>query len=282
MTKDTSAGTLVGYFELDGSAVFGRIEGDQLKVLAFDPGANELPDPNAKEERVVPLTNVKHLPALLPQHRVFAVALNYAPHIAETGNQPPEKPVFFYKPHSCFVAPGEALNPDEGYTEKFDYEGEIALVIGKRCRRVSEEDALSYVYGVTALMDGSARDRLRVLAGEKVYQDWLSSKAFENGSLCGPAISCGPAIIDGIKSRSISVRTLLNNEVVQEGSIGDLVFSSEKLIAFLSNFMTLLPGDIIATGTPGGVGNARGRLLQRNDRLEIDVTHVPELVTRVA
>lgn len=225
----------------------------------------------------VPADGIQWLPPLDDKARVFAVALNYAPHAEETGQTPPERPLVFYKPTSAFVGHNGTLDPHPEYTKMYDYEGEVGVVIGRRCSKATKEHALSYVAGVCAIMDGSSRDRLKVTGGKIVFLDWLGSKGADEASLAGPMIACGPGVIDKLRDRSISLETRLNDDVVQSGTLDELIFSVEELIVSLSEFMTLLPGDIIATGTPGGIGQASGRFLKHGDRIAINVSGLPSL-----
>jgi len=279
---------LIGRFEVDGRPIFGRLDDDSVELLSEAANADVFPDIAALRARpkgtgrTVAASELSWLPPIYGRHRVFAMALNYAPHAAETGSVPPESPLVFYKPPSAFVAPYGRLSPRPGYTGEYDYEGEIAVVIGRTCHNVTADEALSCVRGVIALMDGSARDRLRVAAGKRVFLDWIGSKAFDGGSLAGPAIACGEGVIEAIRARTLRLTTRLNDEIVQKGSIRDLIFPVEKIIAFLSGILPLYPGDVISTGTPGGVGQARGQFLKPGDRIAVDVTHVPTLVGTVA
>lgn len=277
----------IGRFEVEGRARFGRLKGDKVVLLSAADDPHAFPPASASGARAdsaetIPLDKASWLSPLYGGQRGFSAVLNFPPHAEETSLASPERPFLFYKPPSAFVAPNGRLHPRPGFTEEFDYEGEIAVVIGRECRNVPVEDALSCVRGLTAFMDGSARDRLRVTGGPGTLLDWISAKAFDNGSLAGPVVAMGPRVMEGIRTRSIGLRTLLNGEVVQEASLGDLVYSVEHLISYLSSVMTLFPGDVIGTGTPGGVGQARGRFLQSGDRIELEVTHLPRLVGLVA
>jgi len=279
---------LIGRFERNGTPIFGWFREDGVMPLseASDPYAfpqvTALGSHSREASEMIPIDQLSWLSPVYGSHRAFSIALNFAPHAEETGLTPPESPLLFYKPPSSFVPPNGQLDPDPGYTNEFDYEGEIAFVIGKECRNVSEDEAIDYIRGLTVMMDGSARDRLRIRAGEQSFLDWLSSKGFDKGSSLGPVIATGPKIMEAIRSRSIHLTTRLNGEVVQEGSLGDLIFSIEEMIAYLSGVMALYPGDVIATGTPSGVGQARGRFLRSGDRISIDVTHLPTLTNTVA
>ncbi|MGD9943055.1 MAG: fumarylacetoacetate hydrolase family protein [Burkholderiaceae bacterium] len=274
----------VGRFKRGDQVFVGRIdqegiallrEGDVLSaVLASDYFSLPVRERISAQEAVI-------LPPVDPAARVFAVAINYQAHGVESSAKPPERPLIFYKAPSNFVAHGELLDPNRAVTSELDYEGEIAVVIGRRCKAVGPEAALDHVAGVCALNDGSARDLLKLAAGSGFWPDWTAAKGLDAASALGPAISCGPAVIDALRERTLSLTTRLNGEVVQQGSMSEMIFSTEQIIATLSSYMTLLPGDVIATGTPAGVGAARKRFLTRGDELEIEIGGFDPLCVKV-
>jgi 2-keto-4-pentenoate hydratase/2-oxohepta-3-ene-1,7-dioic acid hydratase in catechol pathway len=275
---------LLGRFQHGAREIFGEVKDGHVFVLENCSSLAEAMEATSHSDSAscLRLDQVTWLPPLDPAARVLAVALNYRPHADETGQTPPERPIVFYKPPTAFVGQNGTLQAHPSFTSKYDYEGEVGVVIGRRCYRATREDALSYVGGVCALMDGSSRDRLRVTGGQNVFLDWLSSKCADEASMIGPGIACGPAVIDSLRNRSVTLETRLNGEVVQQGSIAEMVFSTEDLIVALSEFMTLLPGDVIATGTPGGIGQARGRFVTSGDSISIAVSGLPPLEARVA
>ncbi|VTU32879.1 Ureidoglycolate lyase [Variovorax sp. SRS16] len=279
----------LGRFRFDGQILIGRIDGGDVEVvcdgdelpLALSPEGQELP-----AKRRIPVDAVEMLPPLHPAGRVFAIAINYSAHGAEAKAAPPERPLIFYKAPSNFVAHGGTLNPNKAITSKLDYEGEIAVVIGKPCKDASLDTALSFVAGVCALNDGSARDLGKIAIGTPgpdatYWPDWTANKGLDGASALGPTITCGPEVLGALRERELTITTRLNGAVVQSASMKEMIFSTEQIIATLSSYMTLLPGDVIATGTPAGVGMARSRFLRTGDELEIQVGTLEALSVKV-
>jgi 2-keto-4-pentenoate hydratase/2-oxohepta-3-ene-1,7-dioic acid hydratase in catechol pathway len=173
--------------------------------------------------------------------KVICVGLNYRGHIEELGDPVPEFPSHFLKPPSAFIGPDEPiLFPRIG--KRIDYEGELAVVLKDRVKDVSETEAASHILGYTCFNDVTER----VLT--KVQGQLTRSKGFDTFA------SFGPCVATGLDPFNLTVRTLLNGKMVQEGNTRDLIFSVPFLIHYLSQCMTLLPGDIISTGTPQGIG----------------------------
>jgi 2-keto-4-pentenoate hydratase/2-oxohepta-3-ene-1,7-dioic acid hydratase in catechol pathway len=191
---------------------------------------------------------------MLPKpSKIVCVGRNYAAHAKELGNEVPERPLLFLKPPSALVASGEAIVlPEE--SERVEHEGEIAVVIGRRVRRVSQAEALAVVAGYAALNDVTARD-LQRRDGQ-----WTRAKGFDTFCPVGPV---GGASVDW---RELEVVCRVNGEVRQRGRGADMVFGVPELIAYISGIMTLEPGDLIATGTPEGVGPLRA-----GDVVEVEV-----------
>ncbi|NMD42507.1 MAG: fumarylacetoacetate hydrolase family protein [Firmicutes bacterium] len=174
--------------------------------------------------------------------KVVCVGLNYRNHAAELGAALPEKPVIFLKPPTAVIGPGENIViPPQ--SRRVDYEAELAVVLGRRTYRVAAERALDHVFGYTCGNDITARD-LQPPQGQ-----WTYAKGFDTFCPLGPAINT--EIVD---PERLSVKGLLNDEVVQSGSTAEHLFTVAELIEFISSCMTLLPGDLILTGTPAGIG----------------------------
>jgi 2-keto-4-pentenoate hydratase/2-oxohepta-3-ene-1,7-dioic acid hydratase in catechol pathway len=276
--------TKVGRFETNGETIIGRLVGDRIEVLSETddlPGILALGGEAPRRGRELALHSVRFLPPIHPSARVFAVAVNYRAHGKEANAKPPARPLIFYKAPSNFVGHGATLNPNTELTSKFDYEGEIAVVIGRRCGKVAASSALDFIAGVCPFDDGSARDLGKLEAGDSYWPDWTAAKGLDGASAAGPTIACGPAITDAVRKRSLVLTTRLNDEVVQEGRMTDMIFSTEQIIATLSSYMVLLPGDVIATGTPAGVGMGRNRFLKTGDRLEISIVGIDSLQVTV-
>jgi 2-keto-4-pentenoate hydratase/2-oxohepta-3-ene-1,7-dioic acid hydratase in catechol pathway len=198
---------------------------------------------------------------LLPSANVYCIGLNYKSHVEETARDLPAQPSVFVRVQSSLVGHGQDLVRPH-VSGNFDFEGELALVIGKPGRHISEADALSHVAGLTCFNDGSIRDfqKHSVTAG----------KNFEHSGSCGPFIVTLDAIPDPSK---MTLTTRLNGQVVQESSTDMLIYSLPKIISYISSFTRLETGDVIATGTPAGVGARRNPPLwmKAGDRIEVEI-----------
>jgi len=218
----------------------------------------------------LPRKNVKLGPPVDDGATVYLVGANYRKHAEEAGLDVPEIPVIFMKPTTALVGPGEpiCLPP---ISAQMDYEGELAVVIGRTASRVSKADAAKHVAGLTILNDVTARDLQWVQLGKHRIVDWLSSKALDRSTPVGPGIVSVQAAGD---MHRLKLRTWLNSDLMQDGDTSLMVFSVFDLIAFLSARVTLRPGDILSTGTPFGVGGFRKIFLKSGDVLRIEVETV--------
>ena len=177
--------------------------------------------------------------------KIVCVGRNYLEHARELGNDVPERPLIFLKPPSSLVTDGEAIVlPPE--SRQVEHEGEIALVIGRRARHVAEAEAWDFVAGIAPLNDVTARDL------QKPDGQWTRAKGFDSFCPLGTAVP-----LDGLDRDRLEVVCRVNGEVRQHGRVGEMAFSIPRLIAYISGVMTLEPGDVIATGTPAGVGPLR-------------------------
>jgi acylpyruvate hydrolase len=242
----------------------GRTLLDLLPLDSVDPAAGE----------GVPLDEVELLPPIDRPGKLICIGLNYRGHAEEGGFDLPETPTFFAKFANALAAPGATVRLP-AWSSKVDYEAEVAFVIGSRAKDVSASDALRYVAGYTLLNDLSARD----------YQfktpQWMPGKTFDGAAPCGPALvtpdEAGPP-------DAIEIELLLNGERMQGSSTADLVHSIPALVEYLSMLMTLEPGDVIATGTPAGVGSLRDPKvwLKPGDRVEVRSPQLGVLETTLA
>jgi len=185
--------------------------------------------------------------------KIIGVGLNYRAHALEMGKPLPEEPLLFLKPPSALIPPGAAIVRPPGYA-RVDYEGELAIVIGKRARRVARERALDFVRGFTCLNDVTVRDL------QKKDVQYTRAKGFD--TFC----PVGPRVAEGLDPAKLAIETRLNGEVRQRSTTADLIFDVPTLVWFISHVMTLEEGDLISTGTPPGVGN-----LTPGDRVEIEI-----------
>jgi 2-keto-4-pentenoate hydratase/2-oxohepta-3-ene-1,7-dioic acid hydratase in catechol pathway len=201
--------------------------------------------------------------------KFLCVGVNYMPHIKEMGRERPERPVVFVRFGDSIVGDGQPLlKPRE--SEQFDFEGELAVIIGKRARRVAKEHALEYVAGYSCFNDGSLRDFQRH-SGQ-----FTPGKNFHASGALGPWLMTADEIPD---PRKLTLTTRLNGEVMQHESIGELCFDVPQLIEYCSIWTQLEPGDVIATGTPGGVGAGRKPpvWMKPGDTIEIEITRIGTL-----
>jgi len=195
-----------------------------------------------------PLGAVELRPPIPQPGKILCLGLNYAAHAREGGNEVPEHPTVFVRVTTSLVAPGAPVIRPR-VSEQLDYEVELVIVIGARCHDVAEDQALAHVFGYTIMNDVSVRDYQRRTS------QWTLGKNFDGSGPMGPAIVTADELPAG--ARGLGIRTRLNGELLQDGNTADMVFPVPRIVALLSQVMTLEPGDVIATGTPSGVGHAR-------------------------
>jgi acylpyruvate hydrolase len=202
-----------------------------------------------------------HAPITDPQ-KIICLGLNYRDHAEETGQDIPTAPMWFAKFANSLIGSGQDIVLPAAHAEYVDYEAELALVIGRPASNVSAEDALSHIAGAMPFNDVSARDL------QLQNPLWTSGKAIDTFAPCGPALVTLDEIDD---LQALGLRTKVNGELLQQGTTANLIFGPAEVVAWLSRTMTLLPGDIIATGTPAGVGAAQGRFLRDGDTVEVEI-----------
>jgi 2-keto-4-pentenoate hydratase/2-oxohepta-3-ene-1,7-dioic acid hydratase in catechol pathway len=207
--------------------------------------------------------------------KILAIGLNYRSHAAESHLDVPTVPVVFAKWTSSLIGPGEDIVIPREETRP-DFEGEVAVVIGRRTYRATPENARAAIGGISALHDVSGR-RAQL---ETPLRQFTLGKSFDTFTPMGPAI----ASVDGVDLHDIDIRTTVSGEVMQDANTHGLIFSIEELIVYVSAGLTLNPGDVIATGTPGGVGDSRQppRYLRAGDTVDIEVQGVGTLSNGVA
>lgn len=204
------------------------------------------------------------LPPIPRPGKIVCLGLNYVEHAKEGGNEVPDYPALFLRTVNSLVAPGAPM-VRPAVSERFDYEVELMVVIGTRCRNVPEAEALSKVFGYTIFNDGSVRDYQRRTT------QWTPGKNFDGTGPMGPAVVTADELPPG--AHGLGIRSRLNGQIMQDGNTDQMVFSVARTIAILSEVMTLDPGDVIAMGTPSGVGNARKPpvYLKPGDLLESEI-----------
>lgn len=250
--------------------------GPAYAALQPDGSAREIAGDILGDFRVTDrtVTPGKRLAPLAPTN-ILAIGLNYRRHAAESGNDAPPRPVLFIKATSSVQHPGDPIELPKTST-KVDYECELAVVIGKRCKNISRAQALDYVLGYTCANDVSARDWQRDLGGGQ----WCQAKSFDTFCPLGPVLVTKDQIPN---PNALRIRTLLNGDIMQDWNTDDMVFDVPALIEFLSTDKTLLPGTVILTGTPHGVGFARKPpvWLKPGDTVTIDIESIGALTNPV-
>ena len=214
--------------------------------------------------------DVTLLPPIDAASTLYLVGANYRQHADEAGLSVPKTPVIFSKPATALVAHGQAIQLPP-ISREMDYEGELAIVIGRRARRASRDDAMRSVCGYTIVNDVTARDLQWVELGKNRIVDWFSSKSLDASTPVGPWIA--PASSAGDPHR-LHLTTKLNGETMQDSDTSLMVFSAWDLIEYASARVTLNPGDVISTGTPYGVGGFRKIFLKHGDRLRVEIEGV--------
>jgi 2-keto-4-pentenoate hydratase/2-oxohepta-3-ene-1,7-dioic acid hydratase in catechol pathway len=250
----------------------GMLPSDMIAFLRAGPPAMTVAQQALAEagEAGVPLSDVTLLAPIPVPPKVVAVGQNYMDHVREQGAEPPKWPIIFTKFSTSVIGPGDTIRWDPALTQQVDYEVELAVVIGQPARRVSEEKALEYVAGYTVCNDVSARD-LQFGDGQ-----WVRGKSLDTFCPLGPWLVTRDEIAD---PQTLAVRTTLNGQVMQASSTAEMIFGVQELIAFASHAFTLLPGDVIVTGTPPGVGVFRDPpvFLNDGDTITVEVEGIGEL-----
>lgn len=265
-------------FELNGRASYGVLDGDKIADLGQRFGAKyadlravleadalgQLQAAAADTPATIALTDVKLLPVIANPGKTLCVGLNYKSHVAETKRPDADKPAIFVRFADSLTAhDAPLLKP--ATTERFDYEGELAIVIGKGGRNISQANAFEHIAGYACFNDGTARD------WQRHTHQWTPGKNFRDTGAFGPMLVTADEVgnVD-----DLVIATRVNGETVQQATLADLIFTIPVIIEYLSGFTALSPGDVIATGTPGGVGDRRDppRYLNDGDVVEVEIS----------
>jgi 2-keto-4-pentenoate hydratase/2-oxohepta-3-ene-1,7-dioic acid hydratase in catechol pathway len=234
----------IARFSTDDEPRFGLIgDDDGVETVAVVQGDPMYAGIEFTGEKI-PVADVRLVAPVLPRSKVVGIGRNYADHAAEFDNEVPAEPLVFLKPNTAVIGPREpVVYPTQ--TEDLHFEGELAVVIGRICRDIDADDVAKVIYGYTVGNDVTARDLQ--------FRDnqWARAKGFDSFCPLGPWIETDLDVDD------LAIRTTLNGEVRQDARTADLIFDVPTLVSHVSSFMTLLPGDVILTGTPGGVGPMR-------------------------
>jgi 2,4-didehydro-3-deoxy-L-rhamnonate hydrolase len=253
----------IARYQLGEQRGIGIVEGGRI-VPAGDDFFAPMPDGEA-----IPLAEIEFLPPVLTTAKIVCVGLNYADHAAEGGVALPDQPLIFSKLPNSLTGHRRpiALSP---LSEQVDFEAELGVVVGRRAKGVSREEALAHVFGYTCVNDVSARD---LQHGD---QQWTRGKSLDTFCPVGPWVVTADQIPD---PQALGIRCLVNGEVMQDSHTSNMVFGVDEIVSFISQGITLEPGDLIATGTPGGVGFLRRppRYLAAGDSVRIEINGIGHL-----
>lgn len=266
-------------FSQMGRDSFGVVTGDGIRDVGVTLGGTlraalgSGADLSAVDGPMVAMTDVTLLPVIPDAEKIICVGINFATHIKETGRDTPKHPVLFPRYADSLIGHGAPMiAPPESDT--FDFEGEMAFVIGKGGRRIKEADALDHVAGYTCFNDGTIREY------QRHSSQFMPGKTFPGTGAMGPWLVTTDDIPD---PDTMHMRTLLNGEVMQDAPISDLVFGVAALVSYCSTFTNINPGDVIVTGTPGGVGFFRKPqvFMKDGDVIEVEITGIGTLSNTV-
>jgi 2-keto-4-pentenoate hydratase/2-oxohepta-3-ene-1,7-dioic acid hydratase in catechol pathway len=261
---DATVAAIAADIDFDGDSVSNRqiIRLDARRQAALERAALDIADAHPSDLAVFPIETARLGPPIPDPDKIICLGLNYKSHAEEAGFKPSEVPILFAKYRNALTGPNSPiLLPN--LSNEIDYEAELAVVIGKHCKNVSAENALNHVAGYMAFHDVSARD-LQFRAGQ-----WLSGKSLDTFAPCGPAL-----VMDEINDpQNLNIATRVNGQTLQQSNTKQMIFSVAEIIAYISQLMTLEAGDIIATGTPEGVGFKRNPpiFLKDGDVVEVEV-----------
>lgn len=256
----------------DGIPTFGRIEGNIVHDLGEQGETAWIKDALGGELAALPATatfnrsEIRLLPVVPNPGKILCIGLNYAAHVAETGREQKEHPAVFTRWADTLVAAGEpVIRPKE--STRLDYEGELAVVIGKGGRRIKKADALAHIAGYSIFNDVSVRD------WQRHNIQFIPGKNFPNTGAFGPELVTADEIFDLSSHR---VQTRVNGDLVQDQPVSDMIWDIATLIEYCSTFTELAPGDVIATGTPGGVGDKRTPplYLKAGDKVDVEISAI--------
>ncbi|MGZ4600572.1 fumarylacetoacetate hydrolase family protein [Oryzihumus sp.] len=238
---------------------FGVIEGEPGQEVVLEIQGDPMYQAVVFTGNRVPLGDVRLLAPIIPRSKVIGIGRNYADHAAEMGGEPPAEPLMFLIPNTAVVGPGDpVVMPRQ--SSNVHYEGELAVVIGRICKDISPEQVKDVVYGYTCANDVTARDL------QKSDGQWARAKGFD--TFC----PLGPWIQTELDTSDLSLVTRLDGEVVQDGTTGDMIHDVATLVSYASQAFTLLPGDVILTGTPAGVGP-----VETGQRVEVEIEGIGTL-----
>ncbi|RII42733.1 FAA hydrolase family protein [Galactobacter valiniphilus] len=242
---------------LDAEPFYAVVEGDEVVALSGDPFFHGIQPTGTRHA----LEDVRLVAPIIPRSKIVGFGRNYAEHAAELGNEVPQTPLMFFKPNTSVVGPGEPVRLP-AFSEEVSYEGELAVVIGRICKDVPAESAEDVIFGYTCANDLTARD------AQRTDGQWARAKGWDG------ACPLGPWIETELDPDDLALQTELDGELVQDGSTSDMIHGVRALVAQASAAFTLLPGDVLLTGTPAGVG-----LVREGQRTDISIEGIGTLTT---
>jgi acylpyruvate hydrolase len=250
-----------------------RLDGDVLVDLGAPDVGAYLAEPTDATGTTYPVADADFAPLVPNPSKIVCVGLNYRNHIQEMGRDLPEHPTLFAKFADCLAgAHDDVIRPHE--TDAFDWEAELAVVIGRRVRRATGADAEAAIAGFSVLNDITARDwQFRT-------KEWLQGKVWDASTPLGPYLVTPDELPGGVRP-TLDVRLSVDGELMQSDTTGDLLFDPVALVEYVSTIVRLNPGDVIATGTPGGVGHARGRYLVGGETVVAEIEGLGRLENRI-
>jgi 5-carboxymethyl-2-hydroxymuconate isomerase len=259
---------LVTFEKLDGRLRVGYLDGDDLYSLNSDASMTELAAAGQTPDTDEAFKVMKHngIQTPLRPRKIMAVGRNYAEHAAELKNEVPDTPLIFSIYSTAVIGDGDTVQWSSAITQQVDWEGELAVVIGKQAQRISEEEARDHIFGYTIANDVSARDL------QSSESQWVRAKGMDTFCPLGPCIVTKDAIPD---PHDLRIVTRINGETMQDSSTEHMVFKIPYLVSYLSQTFTLEPGDVILTGTPSGVGKGMEPPQFLNDGDEMTITIEP-------
>lgn len=245
----------IARFVVDSDPMYGVVEGDDILVIAGDPFFQGIKPTGAKHK----LEDVRLLAPIIPRSKVVCFGRTYADHAAELGNEVPAEPLMFLKPNTAVVGSGDPITLPS-FSDEISYEGELAVVIGRICKDVPAEKASDVIFGYTIANDLTARD------AQRTDGQWARAKGWDGSCPLGPWIQTE------LDHDDTQLTTRLDGKVVQDGNTAEMIWSVNDLVAYASQAFTLLPGDVILTGTPAGVG-----LVTEGQRVEVEIEGIGTL-----
>jgi len=271
------AGAVIGNSILNISAVspFMPTTVDDILKRGLLPEVQNLVDNASEIEKKFfrPLSEIELFCPIIKPSKIICLGLNYKSHALEQGKKPPEYPIIFAKAPTALVGPNDDIVIKPWVTH-VDAEAELAVVIGAKAKDVDKSHSMNYVAGYTVFNDVTAR-KFQKLDGQ-----WFRAKSFDSFAPCGPWLVSKDEVVD---PQNLSIMQKLNGKVMQNGNTSDMIFSIPEIISYISSVMTLLPGDIIATGTPSGVGVFRDPkiFLKDGDIVEVEIEHIGKIRNKV-